>query len=164
MKPVRAVGVQYAALPYRIAGRRLEVLLLTSRGTGRWVIPKGWPMQGKSPQEAAAIEAHEEAGVEGDIAAASIGSYRYLKRLKSDRRVPVQVLVFPLEVTAEVERWKEQTERSRRWVSYAVASRLVSERGLKRLIREWGRSRTPGLLGSASRLFTLLKQFRARSR
>ncbi len=164
MKPVRAVGIQYAALPYRITDGRLEVLLLTSRGTGRWVIPKGWPMRGKSPQEAAAVEAHEEAGVEGEVAAASIGSYRYLKRLNDGRRIPVQVIVFPLQVTAEMDQWKEQTERRKLWMPYMSAARSVGEPGLKRLLREWGRSSTPGLLGSAARLYTLFSRFRGRSR
>jgi len=159
MKPVRAVGIQYAALPYRLAGRRLEVLLLTSRDTGRWVIPKGWPMRGKSPQEAAAVEAHEEAGVEGEVAATPIGSYRYLKALKSGRQIPVQVIVFPMRVTAEADQWKEQAEREKRWLPYRPASRLVEEPSLRRLIQEWGRSRTPRLFPSTARLHGLMKRF-----
>ncbi len=69
MKKSKAVGIQYAALPYRQMGRRLEILLITSRETRRWVIPKGWPMNGLTPQEAAATEAVEEAGIEGEIEA-----------------------------------------------------------------------------------------------
>ena len=67
MKKVKAVGIQYAALPYRIVRRRVEILLITSRDTRRWVIPKGWPMKGLKPQDAAAVEAAEEAGLIGEV-------------------------------------------------------------------------------------------------
>ncbi len=82
LAPVAAPRVQYAALPHR-GGAQPEILLVTSRETGRWVIPKGWPMKGKSGSEAAAREAFEEAGVVGEIAPEPLGAYGYVKFLKS---------------------------------------------------------------------------------
>ena len=78
--------VQYAALPYRRKGKSApEVLLVTSRETGRWIIPKGWPLKGKAPHKAAAREAREEAGVVGKINRRSVGSFSYEKRLKGEK-------------------------------------------------------------------------------
>jgi 8-oxo-dGTP pyrophosphatase MutT (NUDIX family) len=152
MKPVKAVGIQYAALPWRHVGRRLEILLVTSRETRRWVIPKGWPINGLAPQEAAAVEAVEEAGVEGEIEATAIGSYRYLKRVKKEQTIPIQVIVFPLHVLRQADSWKEQDQRQLRWFACRRAAALVAEPALKRLIRDFGASRSPGPLASAARL------------
>lgn len=151
MKKTKAVGIQYAALPYRLAGRRLEVMLITSRETRRWVIPKGWPMKGLKPHDAAAAEAAEEAGVVGDIEPNPIGSYRYLKRLKDGQTIPIQVIVFPLLVQSQIDRWKEQGERQVHWFRHGQAASLVTEPNLKRLIRDFGQARTRGLLPSAER-------------
>jgi 8-oxo-dGTP pyrophosphatase MutT (NUDIX family) len=96
-----AKRVQYAALPYRLnAGFRPEFMLVTSRETRRWIIPKGWPKKGKSPQHSAAREAFEEAGVVGAIAKRSVGSFSYKKRLETGGIVVCEVRVFPLEVKA----------------------------------------------------------------
>ena len=78
--------VQYAALPWRMTDGTLEVLLLTSRGTGRWVIPKGWPHDSFSSAHSAAQEAYEEAGIRGAITREPIGSYRYDKNARRGRR------------------------------------------------------------------------------
>ncbi len=76
----RAIRVQYAALPYRITKPGvLEFMLITSRGTGRWIIPKGWPMKGRKPPKAAAREAFEEAGLRGEIGGKAVGSFTYEK-------------------------------------------------------------------------------------
>jgi len=92
-------GVQYAALPWRTAGRQVQILLITSRRTRRWVIPKGWPMRGLKPQHAAAIEASEEAGLVGQIDERPFGAYHYAKELKRGPPVDVEVHVFPFRVT-----------------------------------------------------------------
>jgi 8-oxo-dGTP pyrophosphatase MutT (NUDIX family) len=151
MKKVKAAGVQYAALPYRVVGQRVEILLITSRDTRRWVIPKGWPMQGLRPHETAAVEAMEEAGLIGQIEERPIGAYRYLKALKDHREIAVQVTVFPVLVTGQEERWKEQGQRECAWFRYTRAAALVAEPSLRRLIRDFGRSRTPGVSGGALR-------------
>jgi 8-oxo-dGTP pyrophosphatase MutT (NUDIX family) len=152
MKPVKAVGIQYAALPWRQAGRRIEILLITSREKRRWVIPKGWPMKGHAPHEAAAVEAMEEAGISGEIGSEAIGSYSYLKGVKGEKTIPSQVIVFPLEVASQLEHWKEKDQRHFNWFPYPKAAALVAEPALKRLIREFGQARSTDPLASAARL------------
>ena len=136
------LGIQYAALPYRLEGRQVRILLATSRSTRRWVIPKGWPMNGLKPQDAAAVEAAEEAGLIGRPEDKPLGSYRYLKRLKGEKAVAVQVIVFAFLVEAQVESWKEQNERTLEWFGYRRAATLVAEPSLRRIIRDFGRART----------------------
>ena len=86
---------QVAALAYRKHGKGVDVLLITSRETKRWVIPKGWPMKGKKDWDAAATEAFEEAGIEGTIGHKSIGTYHYVKR-KLSGDLDCKVIVYPL--------------------------------------------------------------------
>jgi 8-oxo-dGTP pyrophosphatase MutT (NUDIX family) len=96
-------------LPYRRrADSATEVLLVTSRETGRWIIPKGWPLKGKSPHKAAAREAREEAGVVGRIKRRAIGSYSYEKRLKGGKVVDCEVQVFVLKVKRQETTWLEK--------------------------------------------------------
>jgi len=153
MKKAKAVGVQYAALPYRIEAGQVRILLITSRGTQRWVIPKGWPMNGLKPNEAAATEANEEAGLIGEIEAAPIGSYRYLKALADAREIAVQAIVFPLRVEGVEAHWKEQGQRRSQWFRYQRAATLVAEPALRRLIQDFGADRTPGLLAQSWRAY-----------
>ena len=151
MKPLRIVGIQYAALPFRIEAQQVWVLLITSRGTKRWIIPKGWPMTGLKPQEAAATEAAEEAGIIGEVEDRPIGSYRYDKRLKADASTAVQVIVFPFRVQAQAEDWKEQGQRMFEWFRYQKAASLVAEPALRHIIRDFGADRAPGLLAESLR-------------
>jgi 8-oxo-dGTP pyrophosphatase MutT (NUDIX family) len=126
---------QVAALPWRpraLGG--LELLLITSRETRRWVIPKGWTMKGKSPHAAAALEALEEAGIEGDIGREAVGGYVYGKRLATGEVRPVEVRVFPMQVLAEHDRWPEQAERQRRWFTPHEAIARLDEHDLRMLI------------------------------
>jgi 8-oxo-dGTP pyrophosphatase MutT (NUDIX family) len=153
MKPAKAVGIQYAALPYRIEGSQVQVMLITSRQTGRWVIPKGWPIHGLKPADAAAAEAAEEAGLVGDVEARPIGSYRYLKRFRGKRATVVQVIVFPFLVRGQFAAWKEQGERESRWFRYQRAAAMVAEPSLRRLIRELGVARSPTLLARGLRTY-----------
>jgi 8-oxo-dGTP pyrophosphatase MutT (NUDIX family) len=152
-KIARSVGIQYAALPYRIEAGQVRILLITSRGTRRWVIPKGWPMNGLKPNEAAAVEATEEAGVIGEIEAAPIGSYRYMKALKDAQEIAVQVIVFPLRVEGLEEDWKERGQRRSEWFRYQRAATLVAEPALSHLIQDFGAARTPGLLAQSWRAY-----------
>ncbi len=125
---------QYAALPYRTTrDGGLEVMLITSRETRRWVIPKGWPMRATKPHGVAAREAYEEAGLEGEVARAPLGFYTYRKRLKNGARVPVCVEVFPFKVTRQLASWPEREERACRWVAPEEAARLVDEESLRGL-------------------------------
>jgi 8-oxo-dGTP pyrophosphatase MutT (NUDIX family) len=116
----------------------VEFLLVTSRETGRFIVPKGWPMKGKSDAEAAAEEAEQEAGVRGRIGSRPIGQYRYWKRLK-DAFVPMTVTVFVLDVEAEIEEFRESAQRIRGWVEPNQAELLIDEPELKTLIREAGK-------------------------
>jgi len=129
---------QVAALPVRkTEAGSLEVLLVTSRDTGRWVLPKGWPSRRLKDKDAAAREAKQEAGVVGKISSKPIGNYRYRKLEGQNSRL-VEVSVYILRVQKEKRRWREQTERERRWFSVAMAARCVRERRLKLLLKALG--------------------------
>jgi 8-oxo-dGTP pyrophosphatase MutT (NUDIX family) len=135
-KKVPARRVQYAALPYRRKGNSsTEVLLVTSRDTGRWIIPKGWPLKGNAPHKAAAREAREEAGVVGKIERRAIGSFSYDKRLKSGKIVVCDVHVFPLKVERQEESWPEKGERQVKWLSRTKAAKTVEDDMLGKIIR-----------------------------
>jgi len=130
--------LQIAALPFRREDGEVRVLLISSRGTKRWVVPKGWPMRGRLPHHAAALEALEEAGLVGRIAVAPIGFYTYPKRLKTGAIQPCEVDVYPLEVAKERKVWPEKGQRTRRWFSIADAAAAVAEPELSRLIAALG--------------------------
>lgn len=118
---------QFAALPWRrAADGGVEVLLITSRETKRWVIPKGWPMDDRSPSGAAAQEAWEEAGVRGEVGEVPLGVYGYEKTHKGERR-PMAVTVFPLKVVEVHDDWPEKAERERFWTTPADAASKVAE-------------------------------------
>jgi 8-oxo-dGTP pyrophosphatase MutT (NUDIX family) len=111
-------------------------MLLTSRETHRWVIPKGWPMQGRKPHEAAAREAFEEAGLIGRVVGKkAIGSYHYAKQLPSRESILCEVFVFLFEVERQLDDWPERSQRETRWVEPQEAYELVSEGGLAELLR-----------------------------
>lgn len=134
-EPDREPRTQYAALPWRKRDDgQLEVLLITSRESRRWVIPKGWPMKDKEPGPCAAQEAFEEAGVVGETRGKSLGVYHYDKRLRSGRLQNVRVMVFPLAVREERDIWPEMAERDRNWTSPAEAAGLVDEPELRALL------------------------------
>ena len=130
----KAPSQQYAALPWRQA-QGVEILLITSRETGRWVIPKGWPMPGHDAAESAAQEAYEEAGVRGQMTAKAIGHYGYSKRLRGGAKMHFRVDVFAMEVTEILDLWPEAHERTRQWLSSAEAAVHVNEPELAILIR-----------------------------
>lgn len=124
---------QYATLAYRTA-TELEVLLVSSRETGRWVIPKGWPMKGRKPHAAAALEALEEAGVTGTITKSPIGTFNYNKRLSDGDVITCTVEVYPMMVEVELADWPEREQRTRQWFSLSAAAEAVEEDTLKTLI------------------------------
>lgn len=127
-EPDREPRAQFAALPWRrTAGGEVEVLLITSRETHRWVIPKGWPIKGKSSAKSAAQEAFEEAGVQGKIGKRPFGGYAYDKRLKNGRLQRVRVAVFPLHVDNEADIYLELGQREKLWLPPAEAARRVDE-------------------------------------
>lgn len=125
---------QYGALCWRLHRGRVEVLLVTSRDTGRWVIPKGWPGKGLDPASSAAREAWEEAGVEGQIAEAPLGLYTYAKRRLPDPPLACAVTVFGLRVQRLAETFPERAERRRKWFRAEKAARKVAEPELRELL------------------------------
>src|SRR5262245_324406 len=135
-----AKRVQYAALPYRSSNVRTEVLLITSRGTRRWIIPKGWPQKGKAPHRSAAHEAFEEAGVVGTVGRRPIGSFAYRKLIKNGRFVACEVHVFALRVKRQQKQWPERLQRECKWVSATEAAKAVQEPKLSVIIRRLART------------------------
>jgi 8-oxo-dGTP pyrophosphatase MutT (NUDIX family) len=136
-------AAQIAALPVR---RRpdgsLEVLLITSRETRRWIIPKGWPMKGLKDHKAAAKEAEEEAGVVGAVGKHPIGSYTYWKRRTAHFDL-CEVFVYRLEVEDQLPQWREKHQRQSQWFSVQEAAGRVEEPGLGKLIESLEREEFP---------------------
>jgi 8-oxo-dGTP pyrophosphatase MutT (NUDIX family) len=135
----RAVRLQYGALPYRFtkSGTR-EILLVTTRQTKRWIIPKGWPIKGLKPAMSAAREAYEEAGIRGSVKTKAIGIFAYEKRLDEDGiTIPCDVRVFPLLVKRQSKAWPESEQRVAQWLEPTVALSLVEEEGLRSLISQF---------------------------
>ena len=125
---------QVAAIPFRLGqAGDIEIMLVTSRTTKRFIVPKGWPMKGKSGRKAAMIEAQEEAGVLGKILKEPAGTYSYWKRL-ANRFVHVDVIVYLLEVTEELADWQEAKRRQRAWLAPAEAAMLIDEPDLATLV------------------------------
>ncbi|MEO5621457.1 MAG: NUDIX hydrolase [Cypionkella sp.] len=133
--------VQYGAMCWRMHRGKIEVLLITSRDTGRWVIPKGWPMNGREASEAAAQEAWEEAGVRGEVTADSLGIFGYDKVLGPKKAVACQVEVFPLRVHELQDNFPERKQRRRKWFAAKKAATKVNEPELRQLLKD-----LPGLL------------------
>ena len=130
---------QFAALPCRMTQDGIrEVMLLTSRGTGRWIIPKGWPIKGLKPSEVAAREAYEEAyeeaGLRGRVASKRpVGTFHYAKQIDSDPLL-CEVHVFLMWVEEQLDDWPEKTERQTQWFAVSDAAGLVDEGGLSEII------------------------------
>ncbi|MFZ1415848.1 MAG: NUDIX hydrolase [Defluviicoccus sp.] len=133
-KITRRSRSQVAALPFRVRDGVLEVMLITSRETARWIIPKGWAQSGRKAHAASAREAREEAGVIGKITKRPIGTFRYQKRLSPEQEITCKVQVFPFEVGEVRSEWPEQADRQRCWLPVAEAARLVADSGLRRLL------------------------------
>ncbi|MGE0241590.1 MAG: NUDIX hydrolase [Parvibaculaceae bacterium] len=125
---------QYGALPYRLSWTgHIDILLITSRDTGRWIIPKGWPLSGEAGPDAAGRETFEEAGVVGAADVPAIGAYRYWKK-RPQGAVICRVEVFSLRVADELDRWPDWRRRRRVWFTASDAAALVEEDELKALI------------------------------
>ena len=116
----RRVVAQAAAFPYRSSPfGGLEVLLVTRR-SGGWGVPKGKVEAGDTPAQTARLETMEEAGVLGEVSGPALGRYAYTKRGREH-----EVLVFPLVVRRELARWFEEERRTRVWVPLPEAARLL---------------------------------------
>lgn len=141
MSPKKVEADQIAALPFHWDKTgKLRILMVTSRDTGRWVMPKGWLMDGKKPWHAAEIEALEEAGATGFISDRPIGHYHYDKRLGRGKRLHCRVTVYPMMVDTLRPRWKERQQRKRHWFSLRKAAKLVNEKELSDLLKTVARN------------------------
>lgn len=153
--PATGRPLQVAALPWRrAAGGSIEVLLVTGRRSSRWIVPKGWPMRGRTHAAAAAREAYEEAGVEGEIEPREIGRFDHVKNHPVLGRLRTSVLLFPMAVTDELHIWPEKGQRGRRWFAREAAAKRVAWPDLARLIRQFdpetARASEKGRLESAA--------------
>lgn len=140
---------QYAALCYRFKKKQagnFEVLVATSRDTGRWVIPKGWPMTDKKAHQVAEREAFEEVGVKGKVEKEPFGTYHYNKTLDNGLKIPVQVQVHVLEVDECLKNFPEKGSRTLEWVSCEEAAMRVNEPELKILMLQFAERMRPGIV------------------
>lgn len=125
------VRTQFAALCYQGEGADLEICLVTSRRSKRWILPTGWPMHKQTPANAAATEAWEVAGLTGEAIDRCLGVYAYVKTL-STSLMPVIVMVYPVRVTEEHEKWPERKQRKRKWLRPKKAAKRLAE--LRRIV------------------------------
>lgn len=142
-RPIRVAGAdkrdvrtQFGALCYRLTDGKVEILLITSRGRGNWIIPKGWPMADQTPGSAAATEAEQEAGAIGKVSDRVLGFYSYSKTHEGDN-LPCVVAVFPLKVKKLLKSYPEDKQRNRIWVSQKKAISMVKEPELRRIIKDF---------------------------
>lgn len=133
----RDLRSQFGALCYRIRKDKVQVLLITSRGRKRWIIPKGWPMDGSTPAQAAAREAFEEAGADGKINGNCLGIYSYRKSMDGEDDLPCLVSIFPLKVKRLHAIYPEMKQRRRRWFSLKKAASLLEEPELSQIVKSF---------------------------
>ncbi|MEO0389843.1 MAG: NUDIX hydrolase [Pseudomonadota bacterium] len=131
------VRTQFAALCWRVVDQKLQILVITSRGAGRWILPKGWPMDGQTPADAALQEAYEEAGVRGQADPRPLGLYSYTKLMDGQPDLPCVAMVYAVRVKSLAKTYPEQSQRKRKWVSRKKAAALVDEPELARILRDF---------------------------
>jgi len=129
------VRTQFAALPFRIVHDKVQVLLITSRGTKRWILPKGWPIDGMTPAQSAAEEAFEEAGVRGKVFDVCVGVYSYNKFVDGRPDLPCLAMVFPLKVKRVLNDYPERHQRQRKWLPLKRAAEKISDPELRAVLK-----------------------------
>lgn len=128
---------QFAALCFDTARGKTRVLLVTSRGTGRWIIPKGWPVDGATAAGSAAREAWEEAGVIGRTSDQCLGAYTYVKRMPKGRDQFCSALIYPVKVLSLRGDYPERRQRRRKWFTLKKAAGQVDEPELAQILRDF---------------------------
>ena len=131
---------QIGALCYRYTGKELKILLITSRRSKRWIMPKGWKVDKMSNRRSAALEAWEEAGVQGRVSDRALGTYYYRKRWNNNNFRTCAVKVFAVEVKAQKKKFPERGQRKFKWVFPSKAIDLISEPELKTIIKKFIRN------------------------
>lgn len=127
---------QFGALCYRIRNEKVQVLIVTSRRTKRWIMPKGWPMDGVTPGDAALQEAWEECGVKGRVKGGIVGFYTYRKEMGEKRRL-CMVIMYAVKVKTLKSKYPEATERKRKWVSVKKAAKLLDDKELAQIVKNF---------------------------
>ena len=133
----RDVRTQFGALCWRQQNEDVQVLLVTTKRSQRWILPKGWPVHDATPAEAALTEAWEEAGVVGKVKTACLGIFSYSKDLPDDSNLPCVVAVFPVKVKELEKDWPEKEHRRRKWCSLKTAANLVKEPELAAILKKF---------------------------
>lgn len=133
----RDLRTQFAALCYRLRKNKVQVLMITSRGTQRWIVPKGWPMDGRTPAGSAVQEAWEEAGVRGQSDGRCLGIFSYSKDAENLGALPCLAMVYAVRVDELADDFPEAGQRQRLWMSRKKAARLVDEPELARILRDF---------------------------
>ncbi len=132
------IRTQFGALCYRVRGKKVQILLITSRRSRRWIIPKGWPMDRQTPAQAALTEAQEEAGVDGKAFNICLGLFTYTKIIDGDADdLPCAVSVFPVRTKKLLPDYPEVDERRRKWFSQSKAASKVREPELRKIIENF---------------------------
>jgi 8-oxo-dGTP pyrophosphatase MutT (NUDIX family) len=135
MAPTETILRQAGVIAYRILKGKVQILLVTSRETRRWIIPKGNIAARSTPARAASREAYEEAGVKGPIVnPIPLGIYTYFKKLRSGGSRAATVEVYLLKVKKHLKKWPEKRERSLAWMSTTEAMELIEEPGVVPLL------------------------------
>jgi 8-oxo-dGTP pyrophosphatase MutT (NUDIX family) len=133
--PTRKPRLQSGALAYRVKRHgKVRVLLVRTRRSKRWSIPKGELKPALSMPENAANEAFEEAGVRGEVATASSGMYRTTKRAWYGDAI-VEIWVYLLRVSKQLKQFPEKGQREAKWVSCGDAAKMLQEPMLADLCR-----------------------------
>jgi 8-oxo-dGTP pyrophosphatase MutT (NUDIX family) len=133
----RELRTQFGALCYRVQKDKVQVLLVTSRGSKRWISPKGWPIDGATPAETAQREAFEEAGAEGKVAGNCLGIYSYTKLMEDEDDLPCVVALFAIKVKKLHRSYPEKDQRERRWFSLKKAALVVDEPELSQIVKNF---------------------------
>lgn len=126
---------QFAALCYKMKGGEPRILLVTTRDRGHWMIPKGWPLDGKSPVDTALIEAWEEAGVKGKVTGPCLGLFSYVKEAGRAGTMPCAAMVFPVLVEKMSKKFPEAGQRKRKWMKPKKAASRVKDPDLAKMLR-----------------------------
>ncbi|WP_131193741.1 NUDIX hydrolase [Lichenihabitans psoromatis] len=137
-RPKGSLHRQYGAVPFRFdQDGFLEVMLVTSRDTGRWIVPKGWPIAKLKPRQVAAREAWEEAGLKGRIVGTkALGRFRYMKAIEDEQPIECELTLFALQVSKQSKSWPERRQRKTEWFGVDAAIALASDPGLRKILMD----------------------------
>jgi len=125
---------QAAAIPFRKKNAKIEILLITSRTRGKWIIPKGLIDPGDSAPFTALKETIEEAGVQGEVFPEVIGTYEYPKWSGL-----CHVSVFAMQVNKVLDVWEEMDFRKRHWFDINIALKKVKPARVRQIIHSFAK-------------------------